>query len=229
MSCFAFFFVSVHRVREAAAARTPRGCDPPIPHDQGRRAHSCMAARGAAPCALQAALALHCLPLRSPAPRTDAVRKMEANARGAPTAASLCALRAAGLPQGPPRGAPGTRRMSRLESRRRDTRASRSLFTSLSNGARPSAPLSWARVSNGDDEPPAVAALLGREGRAPATPSALAASPRRTPHEAANPNSPFGGFTNPQSASALKARPLQGPGLWEVGASFLLCSDARAN
>lgn len=90
-------------------------------------------------------------------------------------------------------------------------------------------PLSWARVSNGDDEPPAVAALLGREGRAPATPSALAASPRRTPHEAANPNSPFGGFTNPQSASALKARPLQGPGLWEVGASFLLCSDARAN
>lgn len=50
MSCFAFFFVSVHRVREAAAARTPRGCDPPIPHDQGRRAHSCMAARGAALC-----------------------------------------------------------------------------------------------------------------------------------------------------------------------------------
>lgn len=75
------------------------GRDLPLPRHQGRRAPSCTPARCAAPRAPQAAPPLRRPPRRSPPPR--APRTVAAKARGAPTPASLCALQAAGLAQGP--------------------------------------------------------------------------------------------------------------------------------
>lgn len=111
--------------------------------------------------------------------------------------------------------------MPGLESRRRDTRPGHSIFyltphRRTSRAARVAGPGSQAATTGLRRAP----ALLGREGRAPATPSARAASPRRTPDEAANPNPRLKCFSNPQTASALRARPLQGPDLWEAGVSF---------
>lgn len=111
--------------------------------------------------------------------------------------------------------------MPDLESRRRDTRAGHSIFyltphLCTSRAARVAGPGSQAATTSLQRVP----ALLEREGRAPTTPSARAASPRRTPDEAANPNPRLECFSNSQTAFSLRARPLQGPDLWEAAASF---------
>lgn len=111
--------------------------------------------------------------------------------------------------------------MPGLESRRRDTLAGHTIFyltphRRTSRAARVAGPGSQAATTSLRRAP----ALLGKEGRPPATPSARAASPRRTPDETANVNPQLKRFSNRQTASALRARPLQGPGLWEAGASF---------
>lgn len=197
----------------SSGRRAASGCDPPIPCDQGRCAHSCTAARGAAPRALQAAPALHSPALHSPAlrsPPPGTVRKMEANARGAPTAASLCALRAAGLPQGPPRGVPSTRGMPRLESWRPTLEpATAFLPHSAPPPHVPSGPPGWAGGPR-RRRPASRGRTHSWSGRAkrPPRPPPLPLLPEGA-HDAANPNPPFGCFTNPQPASARRARPLQ--------------------
>lgn len=135
----AFLLGCIHCAREAVAARlrAPVTCRFPATKVDARTAARLPDVR---PRCVQGAPALHCLPRRSPAPRT--VRKMEARARGAPTPASLCALQAAGLAQGPtpsPRHAgtawvsglraatlaPATAYLPHFEPKRRTSRAAR--------------------------------------------------------------------------------------------------------
>lgn len=158
MSCSAFLLGCVHWAREAAAAWTRAAVTPRFPATKvdARTAAWLPEVRPQALCRpLPPATACPSLSLRSPPPRT--VHKMEAKARGAPTAASLCALRAAGLPQGPPRGVPGTRGMPGLGAATLAP-ATAFFFFFLPYSAPPhvrSSSGSWARVPGGDDWPPA--------------------------------------------------------------------------
>lgn len=217
------------------------GRDLRLPRHQGRRAPSCTPARCAAPRAPQAAPALRRPPGRSPPPR--APRRSPPPARSArwrrrpeappprpafvpsrPRASHRAPRRAASA-----RGRPG----SRLSAPRHSRRLRPLYLTSNRTVARPeAAPGSRAggprlRLPASRGRPRSS----GRKDRAPATPSARHAPPRRTPEAPANPNPPRGGFTNPQPASATRARPLSGPGLWEAGPSWgrRRRPDARAS
>lgn len=205
------------------------GCDSRIPRDQGRRAHSCMAARGAGP----KRFAGRSRPPQ-PVPACPSARLRPARSTRWRRRREAPPPRPAFVPSGPrashwvshwvPHAEPQARGECPVSSLGAATLAPATAFFFFyltphrrTSGAAPVAGPGSQAATTGLRRAPA---LLGREGRAPATPSARAASPRRTPDEAANPNPRLKCFSNPQTASALRARPLQGPGLWEAGASF---------
>lgn len=230
MSRSAFLLGCVHWAREAAAAWTRAAVTPRFPATKvdARTAAWLPEVRPQALCRpLPPATACPSLSLRSPPPRT--VHKMEAKARGAPAAASLCALRAAGLPQGPPTRSP--RHAGNARSRRRDTRAGHSIFF-LPYSAPPhvrSSSGSWARVPGGDDWPPA-----GTRTPAEGGPSARhALRPCRFSADDAR-----GSSQSEPSAQMLLQSPdrfcFESPtpaGPWPMGGRsfFRRCSDERAS
>lgn len=231
MSRSAFLLGCVRSLGQGSSGRLDAsGCDSPIPRDQGRRAHSCMAARGAAPSALQAAPARHSLSQPVP-PLASAPHGPQDGGEGArrPHRGQPLCPPGRGPPTGSPHAEPQARGECPVSAPRHSRRPQHFFFFYLtphrrtSGAARVAGPGSQAATTGLWRAP----ALLRREGRAPATPSARAASPRTTPEEAANPNPRLKCFSNPQTASALRARPLQGPGLWEAGASFAAAPTSR--
>lgn len=197
--------------RPTASAR-----DRPIPRDQGRRAQQL---RGCQMCGPARSAGRTGPPL--PAPPLSLAKWRRRHEAPPP--------RPAFVPSRPlashraPRRAPDTRGLPRSQgsASRHSRRLRPSYLTSNGTDARPERP---GELGQGPSlRLPTSRGLphsSGKEDRAPAAPSVRTAPPRRTPEAAANRNPWRGGVTNPKAASATRARPLNGPGLWEAGASF---------